>query len=127
MTGVFQFQAYEPFAPVITTLGVADTVCLPSINDGWYYYVDCIVISNLANTARTLDLHLRPVTVVASDANKILNDLSINANTIYQLPIGPLTIPPDYVISGLASVAASVNILLTGTLRILPPSDARMI
>jgi hypothetical protein len=125
MTGVYQFQAYEPFVPVLTPLGIADTVCLPAIRDGWYYFIDGIIISNLANAARTFDLHLRPTATVAAAANQICNDLGIEANTLYQMPIGPLTVPPGWVISGLASVAGSVNVILTGHLCIMPPLDVR--
>lgn len=85
------------------------------------------MISNIANAARTFDLHLRASSAVAGTSNQIVNDLVIAANTLYQLPIGPLTVPPGYVLSGLASNAASVNVILTGTIRIMPPPDARMI
>jgi hypothetical protein len=125
MTFVQAFQAYEPFTPIITVLGVADTICLPAMRNGWYYFVDGVIISNLANAARTFDLHLRPTATVAGATNQICNDLGIEANTLYQMPIGPLTVPPGWAISGLASVAASVNVILTGHLCIMPPLDVR--
>lgn len=126
MPNVYQFQAYEPFTPVVTTLGVADTVCLPSIKDGWYYYVDSVIISNLSAATRTFDLHIRPSGTVASSSTQICNDVSVNANSVYQMPIGPLTIPAGWVLSGLASVVASVNVILTGHFRIMPPIDTRI-
>lgn len=34
MTGIYQYQAYEPFGPAITPLANVDTVCLPAIKVG---------------------------------------------------------------------------------------------
>lgn len=117
------YETTEPFSPKITPLGNTDTICLPALPAGWYYYIDGIVISNLANVARTFDLFLRPTATPASAANQICNDVSINANTFYQHPIGPLTVPAGYVISGAASSVGSVNIILTGFIKPLPPVD----
>ncbi len=114
---------YEPFTPKITPLGNTDTICLPALPAGWYYYVDGIVISNLANVTRTFDLHLRPSGTPASSTTQICNDVSISPNTFYQHPIGPLTVPAGYVISGLASAIGSVNIILTGLVKPVPPID----
>lgn len=111
--------------PFVTSLGNHDTICLPAIAEGLYYYVEDAIISNLSIDIRTVSLFLRPATTAASVANQICKDLPIAANTLYQMPIGPLVVPVGYVISGSANISGSVNIILTGTYRIMPPPEAR--
>lgn len=120
----YRQESYEPFPPYITTLGNHDTVCLPALSE-LYYYVEDVIISNLQTTARTVSLYLRPDTAAPGITNQICNALAIAANTLYQMPIGPLVVPPGYVVSGSANITMGVNIILTGTYRLLPPPEAR--
>jgi hypothetical protein len=108
-------QYLEPITPIVIQLGAGNANVLANIPLGYHYEIVSVLICNTANAQRTFRLHLHATALVAAQANALAYDTPINANTIYNMPFGaPIIIPAGYRITGSASLAASVNVILTG-------------
>lgn len=113
----------EAITPIVQQLAATETDIVTPLKVGWHYYLDGIVVSNVSDTARTFTLYLKADSVAAAATNAICAAVTINANTIYQLPIGPLTIPSGYELTGLASAGQAINVTVTGKVVIEPPAE----
>jgi alpha-tubulin suppressor-like RCC1 family protein len=116
----------EAIIPIVQTLGAAETDVIVALKPGWHYYIDGVVISNITAVARTFTLYLKADGVAGAAGNSICAGVTLAANTIYQLPIGPLTIPAGYELTGLASAASAINVTVTGRVIVEPPIEVQL-
>lgn len=117
----------EPFAPIVQPLAAAETVIVPSTPAGWIKSIESIMIANISAVARTFTIWLKETGTAGADANAICVDISINANTLYQLPIGPLFLPDGWEIAGESDLADSVNVTVSGGYMVQVPQMLRTV
>jgi hypothetical protein len=116
----------ESIAPIVQTLAATETTIISALKPGWHYYIDGVVIANITANARTFTLYLKPAGVAAAAGNTVCAAVTLAANTIYQLPIGPLTIPAGWELTGLASVTSAINVTVTGKVIVEPPVEVQL-
>jgi len=107
-------MATSVLIPVVVSLGTTDTAIL-TVPAGETYRLDGIVITNTDTSARTFRIHLYDGgTGSPAQTNALYYDVTIPANTTWTLPFGPLTLPAGWKLSGQASAADVVNVIITG-------------
>lgn len=104
----------QALSPIVQALDTAETIIVAGTPVDWTKEIDCIVIANVTGSAATFSLYLHEAGVAAATGNAICVDVAINANTIYQLPVGPFLLPDGWVFSGLTSSGDAVNVTVTG-------------
>jgi len=124
------FQPITPVAesifPIVTTLGAAETDIVTAVKPGWYQYIESITIANISGNARTFTLYLKPTGVAGAAGNSVCAGVTLNANTIYNLPIGPLILPTGYEFTGLASAGSAINVTVSGRILLEAPEETRL-
>jgi len=115
---------YQALEPIVMPLDTSETVIVPGAKKVWNKELDAITISNVTGSAATFSIYLHEVGVAGAVGNAVAVDVDIAANTIYQLPIGPLRLPPNWELTGLCSSGDAVNVMVTG--RFLPNVPDRL-
>jgi len=104
----------QAFDPEVVTLASAETEIISEVPAGWHKQIESVTVANITGVAAAFSLYLKPQGVAAAAANAICVGVAIAANTIYQLPIGPLYLPDGWELTGLTSAGDDVNVTVTG-------------
>ena len=83
----------QPLNPVVQALADAATEIIAAAPAGWNKELEAITVANVTGAADTFSLYLHEDGVAPAAGNAICIDVPINANTLYQLPVGPFTLP----------------------------------
>ena len=75
--------------------------------------IDRILITNVSNGAKTVELCFVPPAETATSDNAVLWDYSINANSFVEIGEKQM-LEPNWTIQGLASSVSSINVRVCG-------------